>query len=634
LSTLSNPLNVTLLSSQLLSAPAIWHHVSALAECRRIFGVFYTATVAAAQGNGHESTRLSLEAWVTAVVKGADERSPRWRHLLLIGGLLLGVDGQGHLAGHLRTRLESALVRAADLALEDVGAQKPVEAYCVVLVLKDTFELLADHQRAQLDYDTLLPLLVDCAFFSAEGLEHGYWLGLIDSDVFEQAAHRLRWPAQSRTFGQVQQIQSRLMVSSLGPLARLIAHSIEHVNDASLVTAAVDRIAEFARSLTLSWRQNKMSGIDVQDEAERFDAETMKTTLPALWQILRVSLFATVVVLRAALGRLLYDPVLSRNTSAPFVAMQCLHTLRNLSFISTRLGQTSSSQYLFVNFTAIDLISQYPESVENFMQTIRPAGFGRIPQAPLDRCLDLFFFNTAEHLSFALTPQTNDGLLIAAALPYLSSGRDNHLLELFEAAHSLVLAVLAAPPNADLATKHLPFYIESLLQSFPANLSSRQFRLAFKTIVQITAPPSSLAVTEPLLQSALLQIVHDRAMKASTSPLPETRTDHESPPLSEQAVLVMTVIDSLCFLNLPVLEEWLPLTAELVAQIRDSAMRQRCQERFWESVSGGEMDVERAAVSVAWWTTKGGREMVLFGDEPPAEDEDLMSGALLQESKL
>jgi hypothetical protein len=588
--------------------------------------------LAAAKGHGHGSTQLSPEAWITAVVKGADEKSPRWRHLLLIGGLLLGVDKQD-LALHLRTRLESALVRAANLTLHDVGAQKPVEGYCVVLVLNYTFELLADHQRAQLDYDTLLPLLVDAAFFSPEGLEHGYWLGLIDSDVFEPAAHRLRWPANSRTFGQVQQIQSRLMVSSLGPLARLTAHSIEHVKDAGLVMAVVDRVAEFARTLMLSWRQNKISGIDFQDEAECFDAETMKTTLPVLWQILRVSLFATVIVLRAALGRLLYDPGLSGNTSAPFMAMQCLHTLRNLYFISTRLGQTSTSQYTFVNFTAIDVLSRYPESVENFMKNIRPAGFGRIPQAPLDRCLDLFFFNTAEHFSLVLTPQVNDELLIAAALPYLSSG-SNHLLELFEAAHSLVLAVLAAPQNADLASKHLPFYIESLLQSFPVNLSSRQFRLAFKTIVRITAPPSSLSETQPLLQSALLQIVHDRAMKASTSPLPETRTDNESPPLSEQAVLVMTIIDSLCFLNLPVLEEWLPLTAELVAQILDSAMRQRCQERFWESLSSGEMDVERAAVSVAWWTTRGGREMVLFGEEPPAEDEYLMSGALLQESKL
>lgn len=633
LSTLSNPLNITLLASQLLSAPAIWDHVRNLAECRQIFSVFYAATLQVAKGNGHDRTQLSQEDWITAVVKGADEQSPRWRHLLLIGGLLLGIDKQD-VPSPLRTRLESALVKATNLALHEIRVHQPAEGYCVVFVLNCTFALLADHQRAQLDYDILLPLLVDSAFFSVEGLEHGYWLGLIGADVIEVAPHQLRWPAKSRTFGQVQQIQSRSMVSSLGPLSRLIAHSIENVANADLVTATIDRLAEFARSLTLSWRQNKLSGIDFREEAEHFDAETMKTTLPTLWQILRVSLFATVIILRAALGRLLYDPFLSTNTSAPLIAMQCLHTLRNLYFISVRLGQTSNTQYAFVNFTAIDVLSRYPESVENFMRSIRPVEFGQIPQNPLERCHDLFFFNTAEHFTLALTPQVNDELLIAAALPYLSSGGNNQLLEIFEAAHSLILAVLAVPHNADLATKHLPFYIETLLESFPANLSSRQFRLAFKTVIRITTPPSPLSDTQPLLQSILLEIVHDRAMRASPSLLPETRTDGQGPPLSEQAVLVMTLIDSLCFLSLSVLEEWLPLTAELVTQIKDSTMRQRCQERFWESLSGGEMDVERAAVCVAWWTSRGGREMVLYGEDQPAEDEFLMSGALLPESKL
>ena len=585
------------------------------------------------QGSGRDNTQLSPEAWITAVVKGADENSPRWRHLLLIGGLLLGVDKQD-IPSRLRVRLESALVTAADLALHEVAVETPVEGQCVVFVLNYTFELLADQQRGQLNYDSLLPLLVDSAFFSIEGLEHGYWLALIDSDVVEIAPHRFGWPGKSRTFGQVKQIQSRPMVSSLGPLARLIAHSIENVMDATLVAATVDRLAEFARTLTLSWRQNKLSGVDVQEEAGHLDTETMNTTLPVLWQILRVSLFATVIVLRAALGRLLYDPFMSTNASAPFIAIQCLHTLRNLYFISTRLGQTSTSQYIFVNFTAIDVLSRYPDIVESFMKSLRPAEFGRIPQHPLDRCLDLFFFNTAEHFTLALSTEVNDELLIAAALPYLSRGGDDLLLEIFEAGHSLILAVLAVPQNAALATKHLPFYIEALLGGFPANLSARQFRLAFKTIIRITAPPSSLSDTQPLLQSTLLEVIHDRASRASPTPLAPARTDNEGPPVSEQAVLTMTIIDSLCFLTLPVLEEWLPLTAELVNQITDSTMRQRCQERFWESLSSGEMDVERAALSVAWWTSRSGKEMLLFGDEPPTEDEYLMSGALVPESKL
>lgn len=626
-------MNITLLASHLLTAPAIWDHIRDLAECRHIFGVFYTATLQIANSQVNERTQLSQEAWITAVVKGADDQSPRWRHLLLIGGLLLGIDKQD-VSSQLRARLESALVLAVNLAFDEIGVHKPVEGHCVVLVLNYTFELLADHHRAGLDYDKLLPLLVDTAFFSVEGLEHGYWLGLIDSDIRQADARRLRWPGNSKTFSQVKQIQSRLMVSSLGPLARLVAHSIENIKDATLITATLDRVAEFARTLTLSWRQNKFSGIDTQEEAERFDTETLKTTLPVLWQILRVSFFAIVIVLRAALGRLLYDPFLSTNTSAPFIAMQCLHTLRNLYFISTRLGQASNSQYLFVNFTAIDVLSQYPQTVESFLRSTQPAEFGRIPQHPLERCLDLFFFNTAEHFTLVLSPEVNDQLLIAAALPYLSSGDSKNLLEMFEAGHSLILTVLAAPQSVELAKKHLPFYIGALLESFPANLSSPQFRIAFKTVIRITAPPSSLSESEPLLQSILLDIVHDRAVKAPPSPLPEAHTDSEGPPLSEQAVLVMAIIDSLCFLDLPVLREWLPLTAELVAQITDSSMQKHCQARFWESLSSGEMDVERAALATAWWTSRGGREMVLYGDEPPNEDEFLMSGALLSESKL
>ena len=45
------------------------------------------------------------------------------------------------------------------------------------------------------------------------------------------------------------------------------------------------------------------------------------------------------------------------------------------------------------------------------------------------------------------------------------------------------------------------------------------------------------------------------------------------------------------------------------------------------------MDVERAEVCVAWWTTNGGREMLMFGRE--GEDRVYyMSGALGENSKL
>lgn len=70
--------------------------------------------------------------------------------------------------------------------------------------------------------------------------------------------------------------------------------------------------------------------------------------------------------------------------------------------------------------------------------------------------------NTAELFTFTLPPEPSEELLISASLPYLAAGANKLLLEIFEAAHSVVLAVFAIPENAAAAAKHLPFYIDNL----------------------------------------------------------------------------------------------------------------------------------------------------------------------------
>lgn len=185
---------------------------------------------------------------------------------------------------------------------------------------------------------------------------------------------------------------------------------------------------------------------------------------------------------------------------------------------------------------------------------------------------------------------------------------------------------------------------------FPDNLSARQFRLAFKTVIQVTTPPSPLANSQPLLPSVLLEVVRDRAVNASTTPIPPTpqNTSSSGPslvderPLSAQAVLTLALIDALSFLRVDDLKEWLPLTAQLINVISDRQMRHSCVDRFWETLSNGEMDVDRAHCCVSWWSTGGGRELVLFGAEPApggseVEDGPFMSGAVggvAPESKL
>lgn len=149
---------------------------------------------------------------------------------------------------------------------------------------------------------------------------------------------------------------------------------------------------------------------------------------------------------------------------ASHIAQETLQALCSLSFIHSRLGSAAFSQYTFTYLAAIDILATYPSEVEAFLQSIAPSDLGRIPGHPLERCLDLFFLNTAEQFTLGLSPHLSEELVIAAATPYLITDGNKNLLPMFEAAHSIVLAVFSAPQNVEITAKHLPFYVDSLFR--------------------------------------------------------------------------------------------------------------------------------------------------------------------------
>jgi hypothetical protein len=452
---------------------------------------------------------------------------------------------------------------------------------------------------------------------------------------------------------------NRPLVASLGPLSRLISHTVENVKDPGLVQTMVGDLAGFCKALMTQWRQNRLSNVDLHEEASVLADETQTVTGPQLWKLLRSCLFALTIVFRGAIGRMLGDRGLASDNVAPEFVCQVLHGLRHLYFIASRIGTESFTQYTFVYLTSIDILSTYPLRAEQFLHSIAPNNLVIIPSSPADRALSLYFLNTAEHFTLVLTPQTNENLLVAAALPYLAPGNGKHLVPLFEAAHSVMLAVLSAPQSADTTAKHTPFYIDALFSAFPANLSPRQFRLAFKTLLRVASPPSSLSAIHPDLPAILLELLNHRALNAPTIPLPQPPelksplspelAPPPPPPLSEQTVLCLTLLDSLPFLSFDLLEEWLPLAAHLINAIPPGSMKEECRSRFWEVLMSGEMDPDRALVAVGWWSTRGGREAVMGAAAgtmftaaptpiPTLDTEAVMSGgagpATTDESKL
>ena len=333
LTTLNNPLNVTLLTSQLLSAPAIWTRPEGLRTSTRTLGVFHSAARALVRheralqdkSTDEDFSQLQLERtlpqddWIKAVISGADDHSPRWRHLLVLGGLLLGFGPvqDDNLSSSMRGTLESALVTAVNFTLVEPSQIDELGQNSTTFVLNHCFPALADHERAQLNYDALLPILMRSTFHSSEGLRSAYFLGAVDLDVRPISKTHFQWPEQSPSFQNIQTMLTNPILSSLGPLSRLIGHCIEQARQSWLVTAAVEDLEGFAKTLHVQWRQNKLSEVDASEENMFLDPASLERTTPQLWKLLKSMLFAVVIILRSAVGRTLGDGALANDEGKP-----------------------------------------------------------------------------------------------------------------------------------------------------------------------------------------------------------------------------------------------------------------------------------------------------------------------------
>ncbi|KAL3964770.1 hypothetical protein ACCO45_001774 [Purpureocillium lilacinum] len=609
LTQLSNPLNLGVLTSQLLTAPAIWHRQDGPRTAMRIIGIYHTAAVRVHENEiEHDKHRrtpalpppqregggLRCDEWTRAVVKGADDRSRRWQHLLVLTGVLMGMEGNDRraLSRGLRNTLEQAVVTAANLALEHNVEDGLLAAASIVTALNFAFPLLSDHYKAQINCSALLPMTIWAV--TGEG-------------------RLLRWRL-------LQDMDKQPLMANMGPLSKLAGFAVEHAHDTAAVLHAQDALIVFTERVLDNWQKTALSSIDPSFEETYLTPETRQRTWPMLWQTLRKLLFGAVAVLQTIVSRSLLDPNMLTHGMGPSIAAKSLHILRNLSFISSRHGNSSFQVYTFSYLTSIDVLTRDPVVCDGFLRELRPADVAPIPMTHLQRTLDLFYLNVAEHLPLTLSVDSCENLIVKPAMTYLSheGPMSPSMIELFESAHTH--ALLHRQTLRVLSSSNLP----------------RQFRVAFKTVMEIVSPPFPIAAMEPQLSETLLEMLRSSLPTASTAPLPPTpdtlsrngEAAEDEVPLSAQSALVMTLIDSLPFLPLPLVEEWLAITAQAMNEIADPRLRAPVKDRFWDVLVNGEMDVERSTIGVAWWGTKGGRELVLFGGRGEAP---MMSGALLSE---
>ncbi|GAW22238.1 hypothetical protein ANO14919_117740 [Xylariales sp. No.14919] len=659
LTSLNNPLNLSLLTSHFLIARSIWQQPDGLRTCLRIISIFNTAAIHVRR-NELDNANLHMgqlpvgsgvhaEGWARAVAKGLDDRSSRWQHTLVLAGILMGMEGEDRrsLSWNLRFTLEQAVVTAANLALEDNSRTGLLGRGAVVLALTYAFPLLSGASKALLNGNALLPAVVE-AMLGEEGFQNGEFIREVEDDI--APAHGLGWPVNSPSIRRIQQLESRPLAQNMGPLSRLGVFAVEHAGDSNIVLRIQDDLVSFTADLLRKWEHCALSLVDLSVESAKLSAEILQSSWPMLWQLLKQIMFAVVSILQPIVGRCLLDPRLHNDKVAPTLATKSLYILRNLTFISSRQGGNTFQVYTFTYLTSLDILTRYPGACTRFLQETLPPPTATVP-SPVHQALTLFYLNTAEHFPLSLSTASVEILIIAPATANLSptswlispanTPPSSLTLELFESSHAALLSVFSCPQHSTLTAPLIPFYIEILLSSFPTRISPRQFRLAFRTVMQVASPPYPISVTHPELSETLLEMLRFRAEGASTAPLPPTpdalslpaeNQQAESTPglISEQTALVLALADALPYLPVRLVNEWLSRVAEASNAILDPQMRNIARRRLWEVLANGELDVDRAMTGVTWWGTCG-QDMI---DGTGNNQRDLMmSGALVQNDK-
>ncbi|KAK6543802.1 hypothetical protein TWF694_000533 [Orbilia ellipsospora] len=619
LSRLTNPLNVSLLTTQILAAPALWNSPDLVSVCQAVFDIFRLST---GERVRESSRAISLTDWIEAVINGADSRVPRWKHALASGGILAAFDANdARLPFTTRSNLEAHLLEVVNLHFEFLTSG--IETQSCVLAISNTYRILSEDAKYMINYPALTGAVLPAMFLSSEGYQTGDFLRQIDRGI--PSAKR---SSKHATPFSLKEFLARPFVRNMGGLAKLAATSMDSSADAETINGALSVLATFSRSLTSIWCETQLSTLP--DNAI-ISQDPVQTNTAQLWQLLKASLFSTVVVLESVVRALLHSHHMTRNNEVHSFASQVICILRDLFFITHRTNPAAFGTYNFVFHACIDIVMSNPGQAESLAGQLAPIQTGTLPTHPANILRDLYFLNTLEHLVIACTPRFCTSIVSPSLSPYLANPSANTLLrEPFESAHSLTLAMIGCPQLVETSFKILPEYIESVFMAYPQFLSTRQFRLAIASLVKYTSPPTALSGIKRDLPDVILEMLCARIDSADgrhpvtawkpqqqqqdatpdgAAPAASGATQAEQEGFTERDACILALLDSLPFMEEAALMRWLEVSARYVGETTRGDSREILRGRVWDVISG-ELDVGRSQLAIPWWS-EGGREMVL-----------------------
>jgi len=173
---------------------------------------------------------------------------------------------------------------------------------------------------------------------------------------------KLTWPSKSNSFLELQERTARPLFVSMSNLANLAGSAIKATHDVRTVHALLDSIQQFSHSVASQWKTNRLSSVPMPEEVRLVDEQSLKVTIPVVWQILKLVLFTTIIILQGLITRITQYPTFYRRDSKHILSSEVISSWHCLTQLFQRLRQGSFKFYMssISSHQGLDLEHSHP----------------------------------------------------------------------------------------------------------------------------------------------------------------------------------------------------------------------------------------------------------------------------------
>lgn len=516
------PLAATIVSSPVF-LPFSHSKLEALSTSFR-HAVHSKLQVLKADSNGLFSPSLDtqLNVWSLAIFQGLEGGNAIIR-LACCSGLLLGLED---ILQHLPAKKRDVKGIAEDelvMTFADVidqfstsdtwgkefhSAAESANALALSLIIASQSLLLVPSQKfTALPLSHLLGLIMRTIEDTFDG---GRFLFSLQSSLCSKAEFKIHIPQDSPISTSINIVSNSISMAHIGSISKLCARTVSLFVDhrpnvaLPLISEAYQKLNSITAHVEADWFPTSLSGATGQSLLSP-DAREVATVI---WATLKTLLFSVIMITEAGLSALVFIPSTSAVLpSTSTLAVIVLQALSHLSFVIAQFGDSGHGAFdelkrLF--YLALDVLGSDVIESNKYARhlCVVESGLEPLPAHPSYQAKKAFALSAIEQLIPVLNELTIQELVLPTCLSHLSDASHR---EIFESAHSVVLAIFAShaqkasestsQQESDFTKKIVPFYANCLIDnSVQGRLSTLQLRLAFAALVRSAASAADLSL--------------------------------------------------------------------------------------------------------------------------------------------